>query len=60
LSANTLEARFLICMPGRIKKRWLLTMNFSLYHQVDKAFQIVRQKDTLSGQVIPEVAPYEE
>ena len=33
---------------------------FYYYHQVDKAFQIVRQKDTLSGQVIPEVAPYEE
>jgi len=29
------------------------------YHQVRKAFQIVRQKDWLSSQIIPEVATYE-
>ena len=29
------------------------------YHQVRKAFQIVRQKDCLSGQIIPEVVIYE-
>ena len=29
------------------------------YHQVRKAFQIVRQKDYLSGQIIPEVVIYE-
>ena len=29
------------------------------YHQVQMAFQIVRQKDRLSGQVIPEVVMYE-
>ncbi|ACV63056.1 integrase family protein [Desulfofarcimen acetoxidans DSM 771] len=33
---------------------------FYYYHQVDKAFQIVRKKDSLSGRVIPEVVPYEE
>ena len=29
------------------------------YHQVSSAFQIVRQKDLLSGQIIPEVIKYE-
>ena len=29
------------------------------YHQVREAFQIVRQKDYLSGQIIPEVTAYE-
>ena len=29
------------------------------YHQVNSAFQIVRQKDLLSGQIIPEVIKYE-
>jgi len=29
------------------------------YHQVREAFQIVRQKDCLSGQIIPEVITYE-
>ncbi|EQB89772.1 integrase [Clostridium punense] len=33
---------------------------FYYYHQVDKAFQIIRQKDSLSDKVIPEVVPYEE
>jgi len=33
---------------------------FYYYHQVDRAFQIVRQKDSLSDKVIPEVVPYEE
>jgi len=30
------------------------------YHQVRAAFQIVRQKDCLSGRIIPEVVTYEE
>lgn len=30
------------------------------YHQVRNAFQVVRQKDQLSGQIIPEVIMYEE
>lgn len=30
------------------------------YHLVDKAFQVVRQKDTGLGSIIPEVIPYEE
>jgi integrase len=33
---------------------------FYYYHQIDMAFQVVRQKDSLSGKVIPEVTPYEE
>jgi len=33
---------------------------FYYYHQVDRAFQIVRQKDNLSDTVIPEVIQYEE
>ena len=33
---------------------------FYYYHYVDRAFQIVRNKDTLSDRVIPEVLPYEE
>ncbi len=33
---------------------------FYYYHQVDRAFQIVRKKDSLSNKVIPEVIPYEE
>lgn len=33
---------------------------FYYYHQVDSAFQIVHQKDSLSDSVIPEVIPYEE
>jgi integrase/recombinase XerD len=33
---------------------------FYYYHQVDKAFQIVRKKDNLSDKVIPEVLRYEE
>ena len=33
---------------------------FYYYHQVDRAFQIVRNKDVLSDKVIPEVVPYEE
>jgi len=32
---------------------------FYYYHQVDKAFKIVREKDNLSDKVIPEVIPYE-
>lgn len=30
------------------------------YHQVSDAFRVVRQKDQVSGRVIPEVMPYEE
>ncbi len=30
------------------------------YHQVTDAFRIIRQKDKISGKVIPEVTPYEE
>ena len=30
------------------------------YHQVRDAFRIIRQKDKVSGKVIPEVMPYEE
>lgn len=30
------------------------------YHLVDKAFDTIRQKDSVSGKVIPEVVPYEE
>lgn len=33
---------------------------FYYYHQVDKAFRIVRQKDYISKAVIPEVTTYEE
>lgn len=33
---------------------------FYYYHQVDRVFQIVRQKDAVSDVVIPEVIPYEE
>jgi integrase/recombinase XerD len=33
---------------------------FYYYHQVDQAFQIVRQKDTISSKVIPGVIRYEE
>ena len=33
---------------------------FYYYHQVDKAFQIIRGKDSLSEKVIPEVVHYEE
>lgn len=33
---------------------------FYYYHQVRDAFRIVRQKDRVSGKVIPEVMPYEE
>lgn len=33
---------------------------FYYYHQVEKAFQVVRKKDTASLAVIPEVMPYEE
>jgi integrase len=33
---------------------------FYYYHQVDRAFQIVREKDSLSEKVIPEVIEYEE
>ena len=29
------------------------------YHQVSEAFQIVRQKDCLSGKIIPQVVKYE-
>ena len=32
---------------------------FYYYHQVDRAFQIVRQKDSISDKVIPEVVEYE-
>lgn len=30
------------------------------YHLVEKAFDTIREKDTVSGKVIPEVVPYEE
>lgn len=30
------------------------------YHQVTDAFRIIRQKDKISGKIIPEVMPYEE
>ena len=30
------------------------------YHLVEKAFDTIRKKDTVSGKVIPEVVPYEE
>ena len=30
------------------------------YHLVDKAFDVIRHKDTTSQKVIPEVLPYEE
>jgi site-specific recombinase XerD len=30
------------------------------YHLVDKAFAVIKQKDTISNRVIPEVQPYEE
>ncbi|MBC8343931.1 MAG: tyrosine-type recombinase/integrase [Bacteroidetes bacterium] len=33
---------------------------FYYYHHVDRAFQIVRNKDSLSDRIIPEVVPYEE
>ncbi len=33
---------------------------FYYYHQVDRAFQIVREKDKLSNKVIPEVTLYDE
>jgi integrase len=33
---------------------------FYYYHQANKAFRIIREKDTLSAKVIPEVVPYEE
>lgn len=29
------------------------------YHLVDKAFQVVRQKDSQMKNIIPEVTPYE-
>lgn len=32
---------------------------FYYYHQVNQAFNIVREKDTMSSRVIPEVVPYE-
>ena len=32
---------------------------FYYYHQVDKAFGIIREKDTTSTRVIPEVLPYD-
>ena len=30
------------------------------YHLVDKAFEVIHDKDSISGKVIPEVLPYEE
>lgn len=36
------------------------TETYYYYHLVKKAFTIIRQKDTVSSRVIPEVAPYEE
>ena len=33
---------------------------FYYYHHVDRAFQIVRDKDSLSDRIIPGVVPYEE
>lgn len=33
---------------------------FYYFHQVERAFQVVREKDTSSQTVIPEVIPYEE
>lgn len=30
------------------------------YHLAEKAFEVIRKKDTISGRVIPEVDPYEE
>lgn len=30
------------------------------YHLVEKAFDTIREKDSVSGKVIPEVIPYEE
>ncbi len=33
---------------------------FYYYHLVEKAFDIIRKKDSVSGKVIPEVVPYEE
>ena len=30
------------------------------YHQVSDAYRVVRQKDLVSGRVIPEVVSYEE
>jgi len=33
---------------------------FYYYHLVNKAFSVVKQKDTVSARVIPEVMPYEE
>jgi integrase len=30
------------------------------YHLVKKAFTIIKQKDTMSSRVIPEVIPYED
>jgi integrase len=39
-----------------------ITVNDTLYyyHLVDRAFKVIRQKDTRSQNVIPEVVPYEE
>ena len=50
-----------VMMPYLIRYLGHSGLNDTLYyyHHVRKAFQIARQKDRISGQVIPEVVKYE-
>jgi len=58
--ANGVDFRHMMAYLSRYLGHSSVNETFYYYHQVEKAFSIVRKCDTISQRVIPEVAPYEE